>query len=182
MPLLRGIYGRRSHFGSLTMSWACGIICGAVTMYEAEGFQEVDRALKKLFRDETRRPAVLYYDTACGYEEFLRKRKDRFWVGAQLVVDRFHFKTHVGLMCAKFNNPNHQDNPLLWHTGEDGNPSPNFNSSIAESNNAWLSGFQHIVMRMPRILSQLVVNTNIVIKNELLLHKKLLSKSPTFNP
>ena len=44
------------------------------------------------------------------------------------------------------------------------------------------TGFQHIVMRMPRILSQLVVNTNIVIKNELLLHKKLMSKSPTFNP
>lgn len=53
---------------------------------------------------------------------------------------RFHFKTHVGLRCAQFNNPNHQDNPLLWHTAEDGNPAPNFNSSIAESNNAWLSG------------------------------------------
>ncbi|CAN0518823.1 unnamed protein product, partial [Ectocarpus sp. 12 AP-2014] len=151
MPLLRGIYGRRSHFGSLTMSWACGIICGADTMYEAEGFQEVDRALKKLFRDEIRPPAVPYYDTAYGYKEFLRKRKDRFWVGTQLVVDstpptpspchakRIHIKTHVGLMCAKFNNPNHQDNPLLWHTGEDGNPAPNFDSSIAESNNAWLS-------------------------------------------
>ena len=36
------------------------------------------------------------------------------------------------------------------------------------------TGFQHIVKRMPRILSQLVVNTNIVIKNELLLHKKLI--------
>ncbi|CAM9771231.1 unnamed protein product [Ectocarpus sp. 12 AP-2014] len=57
-------------------------------MYEAEGFQEVDRALKKLFRD-IRRPAVLYYDTAFGYKEFLRKRKDRFWVGIQLVVDRY---------------------------------------------------------------------------------------------
>ncbi|CAN0534181.1 unnamed protein product [Ectocarpus sp. 12 AP-2014] len=57
-------------------------------MYEAEGFQEVDRALKKLFRD-IRRPAVLSYDTACGYKEFLRKRKDRFWVGIQLVVDRY---------------------------------------------------------------------------------------------
>ena len=95
MPLLRGIYGRRSHFGSLTMSWACGIICGADTMYEAEGFQEVDRALKKLFRDETRRPAVLYYDTACGYEEFLRKRKDQFWVGTQLVVDRYVRVVHT---------------------------------------------------------------------------------------
>ncbi|CAN0567088.1 unnamed protein product [Ectocarpus sp. 12 AP-2014] len=89
MPLLRGIYGRRSHFGSLALSWACGIICGADTMYETEAFQEVDRALKKLFRDKTRRPAVLYYVTACGYEEFLRKRKDRFWVGTQLVVDSY---------------------------------------------------------------------------------------------
>ena len=66
-------------------------------MYEAEGFQEVDRALKKLFRDETRRPAVLYYDTACGYEEFLRKRKDQFWVGTQLVVDRYVRVVHTSV-------------------------------------------------------------------------------------
>lgn len=89
MPLLRGIFGRRSHFGCLTTSWTCGIICGVETMNEAEGFEEVDKALKHLFRDVTRRPAVLYYDTACGYEAFLRKRRDRFWRWTQLVVDRY---------------------------------------------------------------------------------------------
>ncbi|CAN0112110.1 unnamed protein product [Ectocarpus sp. 12 AP-2014] len=35
---------------------------------------------------------------------------------------------------------------------------------------------------MSRVLSQLVLNTNIVVKNELLLHKKLMSKEPTYNP
>eukprot|EP00752_Nemacystus_decipiens_P004620 g4217.t1 len=171
MPLLRAIYGRRTTFGVLTASWPCGIICGMETLYEWEGMVEVDKALKTLFADPSRRPAVLFYDNACGYDVYLNARNDQFWRNTQLVVDRFHFKTHVSIRCAIFNNPNHQNNPLLWHTGEDGNPRLNFNSSMSESNNAWLSGFHHICMRMPRVLSQLVVTTSMVIRNEILLQR-----------
>ena len=53
---------------------------------------------------------------------------------------RFHMKSHRELDCAEFSSPNHVDNAMLWHVGNDGNPTPHFNSSIAESNNAWVSG------------------------------------------
>ena len=88
MPLLRAIYGRRTTFGVLTASWPCGIICGMETLYEWEGMVEVDNALKTLFADESRRPAVLFYDNACGYDSYLNARNDQFWSNTHLVVDR----------------------------------------------------------------------------------------------
>ncbi|CAN0319880.1 unnamed protein product [Scytosiphon promiscuus] len=84
--------------------------------------------------------------------------------------------------CAEYNSPEHKDNRMLWHLDDEGNPHFNFNSSMAESNNAWLSGFKAIVMRMPRTLGEMVVNTNATIKNELLMHSTLIRRSPTFNP
>ncbi|CAN0127766.1 unnamed protein product [Pylaiella littoralis] len=89
MSLPRRIYGRRTTFRSLTASWACGIVCGVEPLYEAEGLREVDEALKSMFREEARRPAVLYYDPACGYDRNLRARNNIFWRGTHLVVDRY---------------------------------------------------------------------------------------------
>lgn len=53
---------------------------------------------------------------------------------------RFHFKAHRQLRCAEFCSPHHTENRMLWHLGDDGTPTANFNSSMAESNNAWVSG------------------------------------------
>ncbi|CAN0301237.1 unnamed protein product [Ectocarpus sp. 6 AP-2014] len=178
--MLRGILGRKSSWGSLSASWSCGIIYGIVPLLEAEGCAEVDAALQKIFPDEDRRPTIIFYDKACVLDRYLTGKGDLSWVGTLLIVDRFHFRGHTEVLCAFFNSPNDQDNPLLWNVEADP-PEFYWNSSIAESNNGWLSGFRHAVMRMPKVLNRLVLDNNICFKNELLLDKKLLSKNPTFD-
>ncbi|CAN0104023.1 unnamed protein product [Ectocarpus sp. 13 AM-2016] len=100
---------------------------------------EVDAPLKKMFHDEARRPAVLFYDLACRYRRHLLVRGDQFFVATFLIVDRFHFRAHRELDCAEFNSPNQQDNPFSWSMDNNNRPSFHINSSMAESNNAWLA-------------------------------------------
>jgi len=86
--MLRGILGRKSNWGSLSVSWCCGIICGIEPLLEAEGCAEVDAALKKIFPDEAQRPTVLFYDKACLFDRYLSRRGDLAWVATMLIVDR----------------------------------------------------------------------------------------------
>jgi len=53
-------------------------------------------------------------------------------------ADRFHFRGHTELACAILKSPNDYNNPLLWNSEDP--PEFYWNSSIAESNNGWLSG------------------------------------------
>ena len=62
MKALRAILGRRTSFGSLTISWTCGLIFGIYPLLEAEGLQEVDEGLRYIMPDETRFPTILFYD------------------------------------------------------------------------------------------------------------------------
>ena len=64
------------------------MICSAGPLYEAEGMREVDVVLRRMFPDESRRPAVLYYDLACRYRDYIRTRHPLFWRGTLLAVDR----------------------------------------------------------------------------------------------
>lgn len=51
-----------------------------------------------------------------------------------------------------FCNPNKKDNPLLWHVDGDGRHVFKWNSSMAESNNAFIAGaFDRLVTRVTRV-------------------------------
>lgn len=89
MRYLRSILGRRTSWGSLLVSWSCGVICGIVPLLEAEGLQEVDAALREIFPDEAKRPVILFYDKACQLRPYFLNRGDLSWRGTLLLVDRY---------------------------------------------------------------------------------------------
>jgi len=53
---------------------------------------------------------------------------------------RFHFTTHRELDCAEFCSPEATDDETLWGVDADGEPKFLWNSSVAESSNAWVHG------------------------------------------
>lgn len=64
-------------------------MCGIIALLEAEGLQEVDAGLTRIFPDEDSRPAVVFYDNTCGYRRYLVGRGDTSWRNTQLVVHRY---------------------------------------------------------------------------------------------
>lgn len=59
---------------------------------------------------------------------------------------RFHYLNHDEDDCTEFCSPNDKDDPLLWHRDDNDEPKFNWNSSIAESNNAYFHGTFHGAM------------------------------------
>ncbi|CAM9528953.1 unnamed protein product, partial [Ectocarpus fasciculatus] len=94
----------------------------------------------------------------------------------------FHHQTHVNARCIEFCSPERRDNPLLWHRDVEGNLHFNWNSSVQESNNNFMSGLAHIVSNMPRVMAEFVLANNARVHNELLLAEKLQGQSPTTGP
>ncbi|CAM9811413.1 unnamed protein product, partial [Laminaria digitata] len=131
---------RRKTFGHFIASYCCGIVTGVAPLWEAEGPTEVATALNHVWKHENTRPEILFYDLACRRRRYLQHHPDAGWDGTLNYVDRFHFLNHNETDCNNYCNPNKKDNRLLWRRDVNNRDVFRWNSSMAESNNAFIAG------------------------------------------
>lgn len=82
------MFARRNTFGHFVTSYCCGIVAGVAPLWEAEGSKEVAVALNEIWKDESTRPEILFYDLACRRRRYLVSNPEEGWDGTLNYVDR----------------------------------------------------------------------------------------------
>ncbi|CAM9600560.1 unnamed protein product [Ectocarpus fasciculatus] len=179
--LLRLMFSRHMSYGHLVGSLSCGIITGISDLWAHEGMEVVCEALENIWPDPLCRPDLLFFDLACRLRTHRLLHPDAGWLLTRYIVDRFHFRQHTEEHCALHNSPEARDDPTLWDVTPEGEETFLWNSSRAESNNSWLSGFGQSVRQMPRVLRNFFLSHAILVRNETLLNSSLLSEDANFD-
>jgi hypothetical protein len=136
----------RTSAGILALVSSCGLFLAADELIGSESLTQVHLFLFAIFFiHDVPPPAVLAYDDACHLLRFwqLRQNKSKFvqWLlgfkNLQVVVDRFHFRNHVGKFCKKWVNP-----AKCAALGAD------TSTETAEQSFSWLARSKHVFRHM----------------------------------
>ena len=140
--------------GSVALVSACGLFLAVDELIGSESLKQVHAFLYAVFYIHgVPPPRVLAYDDACHLLRWwqLREKRSKFiawllsFLMVQLVVDRFHFKNHVGKSCKQWVDP--AKCAILKGT----------QTEAAEQSFAWLARSKHTLRYMSEGTFQFMV-------------------------
>ncbi|CAF1017018.1 unnamed protein product [Brachionus calyciflorus] len=157
--------------GVFLATFNCGIVCGFKEILKKETLIQTLNFCLELTENLEKCPRYFTYDDACHLKKLLNngeriknssERLDKL-KNINLLVDRFHFKTHkkTDLYCK-----NNCDPDLYQEMA-------NINTSVAEQVNFWYSGFKHNVKHMSRERFRFFIFTISDEKNKIIINPNI---------